>query len=373
MILTLNAGSSSLKWSLFDADLAELDTGLFERLGEGRTHEAALTELFALLSDAGRLTGLQAVAHRVVHGGEAFREPVRITTEVEKAIERLSPLAPLHNPVNLAGIRAARQVLAEADVDVPHVAVFDTAFHATLPEYAYRYAVPEAWYTEHNVRRYGFHGTSHAYVSAEARRVLAKADRPHRKMVTLHLGNGASAAAILDGICVDTSMGLTPLEGLMMGTRPGQVDPGMAAYLAAQGVAVEDQERALNKESGLLAIGGTNDVRQLLSERTSGSLSAKLALQMFVYRIRKTVGAYAAAMDGLDALVFTAGIGENSSDVRAEVCAGLTSFGVSLDSEQNGLRSGEARMISRGETSVLVVPTNEELAMARAAQNLLEG
>ena len=357
LVLTINAGSSSLKYGVFDL-AAERPTrlqGLVERIGSaGTTHATALAEVLTEMGDEGVLDRLSAVGHRVVHGGEQFREPTLVTSAVEAAIERLIPLAPLHNPANLQGIRAAREVLG---AEIPQVAVFDTAFHATLPPYAYRYAVPQQWYEEYGVRKYGFHGTSHAYVAAEAREVLAKAGKPSARIVTLHLGNGCSAAAILDGVCVDTSMGLTPLAGLMMGTRPGDVDPGLAGHLLARGLSAAQLDRCLNKESGLLAIAGVADMRELLRLRAEGSLSAKLALDMYVYRIRKTVGAYVAVLGGLDALVFTAGVGENAAAIRAEVCAGLTCFGVSPEND--------------GAVQTLVVPTQEELAIARAVAGLL--
>ena len=366
MILTLNAGSSSLKYALYAVDeagqLTAAGEGLRERIAPG-AHEAAFAEVVAELEARGALAGVRAVAHRVVHGGQRFRAPTRIDAAVEEAIEALAPLAPLHNPANLLGIRLARTALP----GVPHVAVFDTAFHATLPEVAYRYPVPAAWFRDLGVRKYGFHGTSHAYVSGAARRVLAEAGRAHRRLVTLHLGNGCSAAAVLDGACVDTTMGLTPLAGLMMGTRPGDLDPGLAPYLAARGVPLAEQDRQLNRESGLLAVAGANDMRELLRRRADGDEAARLAVEMFVYRLRKTVGAYAAVLGGLDALAFTAGIGENSDVIRAEVCAGLASFGVDLDPALNRRRGDGARVVSTGRVAVLVVPTDEERAMATAA------
>ena len=359
MILTLNAGSSSLKYGLFDLDAAEAPVaeGLVERIGEaGSTHASALEEVLAGLREGAYLARLEAVGHRVVHGGERFRAPTVVTSEVEAAIEALVPLAPLHNPANLEGLRAARAALSAAGQShLPHVAVFDTAFHATLPPVAYRYAVPEAWYADFGVRKYGFHGTSHAYVSARAREVLAKAAHPSTRLITLHLGNGCSAAAILDGVCVDTTMGLTPLAGLMMGTRSGDVDPGLGAYLASRGIPQSEYNRVLNKESGLLGVGGASDMRELLAAREAGRLSAKLALEMYVYRLRKTVGAYVAVLGGLDALVFTAGVGENARAIREEVVAGLGCFGVSPTDE--------------GPVRTLVIPTDEELAIAQATRD----
>ena len=306
------------------------------------------------------------MAHRVVHGGRRFRAPVVIDAEVEAAIEAIAPLAPLHNPANLLGIRLARKALPQAR----HVAVFDTAFHATLPEHASRYPVPKHWVEELAVRKYGFHGTSHQYVSGVAQQVLAKAGRPSRRLVSLHLGNGCSATAVLDGRSIDTTMGLTPVAGLMMGTRSGDIDPGIAAYLEREGIPVAAQDRALNKESGLTAIAGQNDMRTLLARRAGGDEDARLAVAMFCYRITKAIGAYAAALGGLDALVFTAGIGENSDEIRAGVCAGLDFLGVGISAKRNEERSDEPRVISTGAVAVLVVPTDEERAMAQAARRL---
>ena len=362
MILTINAGSSSLKYAVFDADLAQLLEGLIEELAEG-AHQRAIEQVVRQLRERGLDSDITVVAHRVVHGGSRFRSPTRIDNEVGRAIEAIAPLAPLHNPANLQGIRLARAAFPKAR----HVAVFDTAFHATLPEHAYRYAVPSYWYEQHAVRKYGFHGTSHAYVSGVACAVLAKADLPCQKLVTLHLGNGCSAAAIQDGRCMDTTMGLTPLAGLMMGTRSGNIDPGISAYLAREGIEVGVQETQLNKASGLKAIAGDNDMRTLLARRATGDEQARLAVAMFVYRIIKTVGAYAAVLGGLDGLVFTAGIGENSDQIREEVCEGLAFLGIRLSAKLNRERSADARLISEGECAVMVVPTDEERAMAKQA------
>ncbi len=388
MTLTLNAGSSSLKFALYDLTQHEheVTSGLFARIGEGSgelrladageelseefrgDHQAAFERVGRLIERRGLRRGVDVVGHRVVHGGEKFRGATVVDAEVERAIDALSALAPLHNPHNLTGIRLARRLFPRA----VHVAVFDTAFHATLPPAAYRYAVPQAWYEEFGVRKYGFHGTSHAYVSAAARAYLT-GGRASGKIVSLHLGNGCSAAAIVDGVCVDTSMGLTPLAGLVMGTRSGDVDPGLPAFLAGRGLDVDAQNTALNKASGLLALGGENDMRALLELRAAGSAGAKLALSIFVYRLRKTVGAYAAAMGGLDALVFTAGIGENAAAVRAEVCRELGFLGVVIDEAANGRRASGLRDLGRGKVAVLVVPTDEELAIAKAARSVFMG
>ena len=387
MILTLNAGSSSLKFSVFDLSVGEEEVanGLVERIGsvKGRAtfeiggepqradfqgdHGVAVQRIGTFLRKHKLLSKVKAVGHRVVHGGEAFQQPTIITAEVEQTIGRLSPLAPLHNPVNLQGIQLAKQALP----DVPHVAVFDTAFHSTMPAHAFRYPVPQTWYKEHDVRKYGFHGTSHAYVSAVALEVLAKAGKTNNKIITLHLGNGCSAAAIVNGNCIDTTMGLTPLEGLMMGTRSGDVDPGLASYMRSLGMSINDYDKALNKESGLFGISGENDMRTLLEMRKSGSGVAKLAIAMFVYRLRKTIGGFAAAMGGVHALVFTAGIGENAAAVRAEVCDGLDFLGIELSREANAIRSQEPRIIGLGDCRVLVIPTNEELEIARATFGII--
>ncbi len=363
MILVLNAGSSSLKYAVFGrpSTIPALASGLIERIGTSAVadHEAAFAEVLERLRAKQLLDGLHAVGHRVVHGGERFRTPTLVDAEVESAIEGLIPLAPLHNPANLLGIRLAKKFLRSSDdAELPHVAVFDTAFHATLPEHAFRYALPQAWYEEFGVRKYGFHGTSHAYVSSQAQQVLAKADKAHGRIITLHLGNGASAAAILDGRCIDTSMGMTPLAGLMMGTRPGDLDPGLAGYLRSRGLALEDFDVALNKQSGLRAIAGDNDMRELLRRRAEGDAAARLAIEMYVYRVRLMVGAYVAALGGLDALVFTAGVGEHASAIREEICAGLACFGVSL--------SGESAV------AVLVIATLEEWAIAQAVELVLD-
>lgn len=385
MILTLNAGSSSLKFALFPADAPPrpVAEGLFGRVGEPRgdltatwpgereqagefagDHAAAFAKLRELLAERGLLAQITGVGHRVVHGGARFRAPVLLDAAAERAIDELAPLAPLHNPVNLACIRLARGVLPGA---VPHVAVFDTAFHATLPEVAHRYAVPSAWYDALGVRKYGFHGTSHRYVSAEARRLLGEAGRRAGRLVTLHLGNGCSATAVRDGESVDTSMGMTPLAGLVMGTRSGDLDPGLADYLAARGIAVAEQTRVLNRESGLLGLAGDNDMRALLARRERGEAAAILAVELFAYRIRKTIGAYAAVLGGLDAVVFTAGIGENSAEVRKLVCRDLGWLGLELDPVDNVVRhEGRARFIGRAACAVLVVPTDEERALAQA-------
>ncbi|MGH8824925.1 MAG: acetate/propionate family kinase [Jiangellaceae bacterium] len=385
-VLVLNCGSSSIKYQLVDvADGSVVANGLVERIGEQTghirhegpdgevdrdeiiaDHEAGLNAVLAAFAETGAsLTdaGADAVGHRVVHGGDRFAEPVLITDEVVETIEAVSDLAPLHNPANLAGIRVARAALP----DVPHVAVFDTAFHQTLPPHAFTYAVPEVWRTEHGVRRYGFHGTSVEYVSRRAAEMLGR-DAGNCNLVVLHLGNGASATAVAGGRSVDTSMGLTPLEGLVMGTRSGDVDPAVVAHLIrAAGLSAEDVDDQLNRDSGLTALAGANDMREVHRRAGAGEPAAQLALEVYCYRIRKYVGAYHAALGRLDAVVFTAGVGENDPDVRARSLAGLEPMGIAVDPTRNGSPDRDARTISPdgAAVAVLVIPTNEELEIAR--------
>ncbi|MFZ1288113.1 MAG: acetate kinase, partial [Candidatus Phosphoribacter sp.] len=332
LVLVLNAGSSSLKYQLVDADTgAVAAVGLLERIGESEAravarhtvlgvtttreadvpdHAAAIAlvlEAFTTHGPALTATSLTAVGHRVVHGGDRFRSPALLDGQVIAAIEDLVPLAPLHNPANLAGIRAAQAAFP----DTPQVAVFDTAFHQSLPPHAYTYAVPRVWRERHRVRRYGFHGTSHAYVSRRTAVLLGR-DPAEVNVVVLHLGNGASAAAVQGGVCIDTSMGLSPLEGLVMGTRPGDLDPALPAHLARQGVSLADYDHALQSDSGLRGLTGTNDFREILARVDAGDPDAQLALDIVSYRLAKYVGSYAVALGRLDALAFTAGIGENA-------------------------------------------------------------
>ena len=386
-VLVVNAGSSSLKYQLVDAATGSpLAKGSVERIGERRsttTHEssgethtgqqtvashrealAAVAEAFRRFGPSFDEVGLLAVGHRVVHGGDRFSDPVVVTDDVLAAIEDLKPLAPLHNPANLEGIRVSR----ERFPDVPQVAVFDTAFHQAMPAHSYTYAVPKAWREEHLVRRYGFHGTSFAYVSRRAAAVLG-----HRiedaNLVVLHLGNGASAAAIAGGRSVDTSMGLTPLEGLVMGTRSGDIDPGLFSFMVRTGMSADAVDAALNRESGLKGLSGTNDFREVDELVATNDPDGKLAFDVTAYRLRKYVGAYAVALGRLDALVFTAGIGEHAPRLRAAVCHGLGILGIELDDEANLAPGGGERRISTKASSVavLVVPTNEELEIARQA------
>ena len=403
-VLVLNSGSSSLKYQLVDPDTSGvLAGGLVERIGEpsgavthetdgGETtrelpiddHGAALRLVLDLFEEIGpglSDTGIVAVGHRVVHGGTAFSAPVVVDDDVVRAIRDLIPLAPLHNPANVTGIEVARELL-----DVPHVAVFDTAFFTDLPTMAATYAIDTRVAAEHGVRRYGFHGTSHEFVArsvAEHPSVAAKLHAEGRgaaslRQVVLHLGNGASASAVAGGRAVETSMGLTPLEGLVMGTRSGDVDPGLVFHLIrAGGMTVDDIDTLLNRRSGLLGMAGVNDMRELTRLVEEGHDDARLALDVYLHRLRKYVGAYAAVLGGIDVLAFTAGVGENAAVVRAGVVNGLEFLGLRLDPERNETRSRETRVISPAPAAgttpplVMVVPTNEELAIARQALALL--
>jgi len=391
-ILVINTGSSSLKFRLFDMrGLVRLASGLVERIGEARgrallryrtaaenrertversgpitDHGRAMEEMLSLLGEAGLLAHageLAGIGHRVVHGGEVFHRPVRIDTRVLEAIAELAPLAPLHNPVNLVGIRAA---MAQAP-DVPQVAVFDTAFHQTLPEHAYLYGLPYRLYEEHRVRRYGFHGTSHGFVSRQAAGFL---DRPYGSLniITLHLGNGASGAAIRGGRCVDTSMGMTPLEGLLMGTRSGDLDPAILLYLAREaGMDSDELDDLLNRQSGLRGLCGDNDMRTVIGRAEQGDGRAALALRIFCHRLKKYIGAYSAVLGRVDCLVFTGGIGENAALVREMACRDLENLGFILDRQRNLHRTEGIRPIhdDASPVRILVVPTNEELEIAR--------
>ncbi|MDO4246957.1 MAG: acetate kinase [Deinococcus sp.] len=390
--LVLNSGSSSLKFALLNPATGELRlSGLAERLGAGEasirlerdgqretralnggSYGEALGEVLKELDTLNMRHEVRAVGHRVVHGGESFSAPVQVTPDVLEGVRACVPLAPLHNPANILGIEAAQQAFP----GLPHVAVFDTAFHQTMPEVAYRYAVPEEWYKRHGVRRYGFHGTSHQYVAGQAAELLGR-PLAELNLVTAHLGNGSSVCAVAGGRSVDTSMGLTPLEGLVMGTRSGDLDPGIPDYLARQaGLSLAEITAALNKKSGLLGLSNlTNDMRELETAAADGHAGARLALDVFVYRLAKYIAGMAAALGRLDAVVFTGGIGENSALVRAEVLNRLGVLGLKLDSDANGnLPRGKAGVISQaGGPAALVIPTNEELTIARETARLVEG
>lgn len=362
-VLVLNSGSSSVKYQLIESDTGErIASGTVEEVTD---HQAALDRV---VDEIGSVDDppVDAIGHRIVHGGEVFTEPTLVTDEVIGVVRELVPLARLHNPANLAGVEAARA----AWPDLPQVAVFDTAFHRTLPPHAYRYAVPDEWYAEHGVRRYGFHGTSHDVVSARAAELLGR-PRSELDLIVAHLGNGASLAAIAKGRSVDTSMGLSPLEGLVMGTRSGDVDPMVVGHVAdATGRPERDVLDDLNRSSGLLGLCGDSDMREVERRAASGDAAAGLALDVFCYRIAKYVGAYVVALGGCDALVFTAGIGEHSAGVRARVCGRLRVFGVELDDGRNE-RAESIITVDDAPMTVMVVPTDEERAIAEQTAALL--
>ncbi|MFN2234603.1 MAG: acetate/propionate family kinase [Anaerolineales bacterium] len=398
--LVINAGSSSIKYQLFDMESGiVLAAGLAERIGEsfGRIkhrvsirnqnqeiiqdlkiddHRQGLLKIVELLTDSqfGVIESpneIQAIGHRVVHGGDKFSQPTVITEEVRTTIRELSQLAPLHNPANLTGIEVATEVFPEAT----QVAVFDTAFHQTMPANAYRYAIPQTLYDDHRIRSYGFHGTSHLYVSKKAIDYLGIPVEETR-IITLHLGNGASAAAVKGGKSVDTSMGFSPLPGLMMGTRSGDIDPAIVFYLGRNmGMSFDEIDNLLNKKSGLIGVCGDNDLRDIQKRSEDGDASAQLALEMYSYRIKKYIGAYVAALNGLDALVFTAGAGENNGAVRWLSCLGLEYLGISLDDEKN--QRGVVGAVTEiqdlaSKVKVLIIPTNEELEIAEQTMTLIQ-
>ncbi len=398
-ILVINSGSSSIKYRLFRmADCATLASGLLERIGEpngrlthhvhGRAgehrpwveeravpdHRQGLAWIGEVMRTSGVLQGLgevYAIGHRVVHGGEMFKAPALVTDQVIEGIRRATALAPLHNPANLLGIEVTREFAPQ----VPQVAVFDTAFHQTMPAHAFLYALPYELYESLGVRRYGFHGTSHHYVAKEAARFL---ERPLQSLdlITLHLGNGASATAIRRGQSVDTSMGLTPLEGLVMGTRSGDLDPAIPFFLAQQtGKSLAEVEKLLNQASGLKGLCGRNDMREVLGLAQAGEPRGRLAVEVFCYRVRKYIGAYLAVLGRLDALVFTGGIGENSAAIRARCCERLTGLGILVDRERNEAAADGAREIQPAGAAVrvLVIPTNEELEIARQTLEVIAG
>ncbi|RAO41063.1 Acetate kinase [Micromonospora saelicesensis] len=359
-VLVLNCGSSSVKWRRYDGDRA-LDHGTVERIGEPGGGPADHTEAVRQILDGLDLTGLAAVGHRVVHGGRTFSAPVLVDDAVLAAIKDLVPLAPLHNPANLAGIEVARAALP----DVPQVAVFDTAFHHTLPEAAATYAIDRDTAERYDIRRYGFHGTSHAYVSRRTAELLG---RPYEQVntITLHLGNGASACAVANGRSVATSMGMSPLQGLVMGTRSGDVDPTVIFHLRREGgLSVDDIDDLLNHRSGLLGLTGVNDMREVLERRAAGDRAAALAFDVYCRRITGYVGAYYALLGRVDAITFTAGVGEHAAPVRAAALAGLDRLGITVDDARN---DGEGdRLISPdgAEVSVCVIRTDEEREIAR--------
>lgn len=393
-VLVVNSGSSSVKYQLVDPVGGDaIASGLVERIGEaqgavkhvahGETtrrelpvpdHAEALRVVLGLFDEIGpdlASAHVVAVGHRVVQGGARFDGPVLVDDAVEHTIEELSPLAPLHNPPNLTGIRVAKALLP----DVPHVAVFDTAFFRTLPDAAATYAIDSAVAEQHQVRRYGAHGTSHQYVSRKVAEVLGR-PLDELNQIVLHLGNGASASAVRGGVAVETSMGLTPLEGLVMGTRSGDIDPAVVFHLHRNaGMSVDEIDTLLNRRSGLKGLSGENDFRALHELVEAGDPRARLALDVYLHRLRKYVGAYHAVLGRLDVLTFTAGVGENDDIVRARLVEGLDAFGIAVDPERNAGRKSEVTVVSPegAKVTVLVVPTNEELAIARQALDVIGG
>jgi len=389
-VLVINSGSSSIKYQLFNmSDKTVLARGLLEQIGEPvsclmhlrpgvqgdkseitrslpvENHRLGFQLIGEVLNESGAVSDsseLFGIGHRVVHGGEAFQEPTLIDEKVITTIRALIPLAPLHNPANLTGIEVALQFAP----GVPQIAVFDTAFHQSVPPQAFHYALPLEFYDRHNVRRYGFHGTSHGYVAKQAALYLKRA-LDSLNLITLHLGNGASATAIAKGKSVDTSMGMTPLEGLIMGTRSGDIDPAIIFYLGRKtGFSQDKIEKLLNKHSGLKGICGINDMREIARMADEGNAPARLAIEMYCYRIKKYIGAYNAVLGEVDALVFTGGVGENAADIRARSCEGLSKMGIEVDENKNTVKTTKSRDIqsNRSSVSILVIPTDEELEIA---------
>ncbi|WP_018755364.1 acetate/propionate family kinase [Paenibacillus terrigena] len=395
-ILVINAGSSSVKYQLYDmTDESVLAKGLVERIGmdssiltheptdgqevsevsEILEHTTAVRKVLDMLVHPQHgviksIDEIEAVGHRIVHGGESFSKSSIVTPEAKSEIRRLFDLAPLHNPAHMSGIVAVEKNMP----NVPQTVVFDTAFHQTMPEKAYLYAIPRVLYKKHKVRRYGFHGTSHNFVSAKAAEFLNR-DIKDMKIITCHIGNGGSVTAILNGQSVDTSMGMTPLEGLMMGTRSGDLDPAIVPFVMnKEDLTVNEVNSMLNKHSGLQAISGvSSDMREIIDGMLAGEPNSTLAFDMYEYRIRKYIGSYAAAMNGVDTIVFTAGVGENAVVLRERVLEQLTFLGIELDIEANKVRSKQPRLIStpNSKVQVLVVPTNEELIIARDTHRLV--
>ena len=395
-ILVLNCGSSSIKYQFFSlANNALIAKGIVEKIGmkgsflkhekengqkvmfEGEIldHKIGIEYILGVLSSAKhgcikKLEEISAVGHRVVHGGELFTESKLVNEEVIAALEKYTELAPLHNPPNLKGIYALRSLIPS----IPQVAVFDTAFHTTMPQHAYMYAIPYALYKKYGIRRYGFHGTSHRYVSARACEILG-ANPEGLKIITCHLGNGASVCAIKDGISVDTSMGFTPIEGLIMGTRSGDIDMGAVSYIMdKEKIGTKSASILFNKHSGLLGISGiSSDLREIREAASKGDERCILAIKMFNYRVKKYIGSYAAAMGGVDVLIFTGGIGENSDANRTGICEGLEFLGIQLDEQINTGSRGKETTISKKDSKVkvMVVPTNEELMIAIDTQRII--
>lgn len=387
LVFILNAGSSSLKYQLMNPISKEvLATGLCDRIGidgilnhefgDGKkikleismpTHKEAIElVLKTLVEGEGKvidsIDDIDAIGHRAVHGGEEFASSVMVSPKVIETMKKLIPLAPLHNPANIMGMEICQKLMPGK----PNVAVFDTAFHQTMPDYAYMYALPYEQYQKHGIRKYGFHGTSHYYVSNEARGMLDK--KFNTRIIVCHLGNGSSVSAVLNGKCIDTSMGLTPIQGLMMGTRSGDVGAGAVSYMMKQeGLDIDEIMDIMNKKSGILGISGkSSDLREVLTGMQEGDDRCRLAVEMVAYNIKKYVGSYVAALDGIDALCFTGGIGENSALIREIVCAGLDGMGLNIDPTKNNKRSQKARDIATNSSHarIFVIPTNEEYVIA---------
>ncbi len=389
LVLVLNSGSSSIKYKVFTfpneavvlhGEVKGLgskqglhvinlqDLAIEDDAGALQTHSDGFNAIINALSrfnDTIRALPLSLIAHRVVHGGDEFIAPALIDETVITAIERLNHLAPLHNPNNLLGIKICNEVFA----DIPQIAVFDTAYHQTIAEHVYRYAIPTAWYQQHKIRRYGFHGTSHQYVAQQAAHLL-KRPLEALNLISLHLGNGASVCAIQCGKSIDTSMGFTPLEGLIMGSRSGDIDASIPLYIQHKcGLTSEEVEYALNFESGLKALAGTHELSRLLELEKAGDHAAKLALDAYVYRVRKYIGAYLVTMDHVDAIIFTAGIGENSAEIRERCCRNLDIFGINLDPKRNNQKIEQSTFIDKESLiRILVIPTDEELQIAYEAR-----
>lgn len=396
LVFVLNAGSSSVKYQLMNPVIKKVfASGICERIGidgvlkheykDGKklvlnipmpTHKEAINAvLTTLTSGEGKvidsINDIEAIGHRTVHGGEEFASSVLITPEVIDAMKRLSPLAPLHNPANITGIEICQELMPGK----PNVGVFDTAFHQTMPDYAYMYALPYDQYTKHGIRKYGFHGTSHYFVSNEARAMLEK--KHNTRIIVCHLGNGSSVSAVFDGKCIDTSMGLTPVQGLMMGTRVGDIGAGAIQYMMKQeDITIDQALDIMNKKSGILGISGkSSDLREVLDGMAQGDDRCRLAIDMVAYKIKSYVGAYVAALNGVDALCFTGGIGENAALIREKVCAGLDAMGLVIDPTKNNIRSSEARDISTNASParIFVIPTQEEYVIANDTYNIVAG
>jgi acetate kinase len=394
-IVIINSGSSSIKYQLIEMPAGEVVcSGMIDRIGLETSnfsyvtksvkveeilpianHKIGLNKIAQLLMDdeIGVIKStkeIEAVGHRVVHGGSSFSDTTLITPEVKEEIRKLCDIAPLHNPAHLEGIIVAEEIFSEAK----QIAVFDTAFHQTMPEVAYKYAIPNHFLKENKLRVYGFHGTSHKYVSEKAIEYLKSENKPYKNIITVHLGNGCSITAVKDGKCIDTSMGFTPISGLIMGTRSGDIDPSVLFYMMkALNYTIDEVSTLLQKQSGMLALTGYSDLRDIEANAENGNKDCQLALAMNAYRIKKYIGSYAAALNGLDAIIFTAGIGENSANMRKLVCTDMEFFGIELDNDKNETRSKEIREINlpQSKTKILAVPTNEEIEIANQVYKLL--